>query len=177
MPAQAPRFLEPVGRVQTPPEGLLHLLGMKSSGQQPIAFPQVLQPTLELGQLYRAWHQEWSVHSTAQITAVGLWPAASSIVPAGELWIAEQVSCTRMAAIAAATTVRIRLAVYEANSGTPMAISPNANTSTTGEIQTLGWDGPIVLKAGYGLAIVAESGTFGTGPTHFITFRGVKLSI
>lgn len=173
----APRFIEPVGRVQTPPEGLLHLLGMKSSGQQPVAFPQTLQPSLDLGLLYRSWHQEWSAHTTAAVGAVGMFGAVGSLVPAGEIWIADQVSLNRVNAMPAATTYRLRLGIYEANTTTPVACSPYAVSATAGEIPFLGWDGPIVLRSGYGLAVLAEAVALGTAQTFYVTFRGCKLAI
>lgn len=165
------------GRIQRSPTGLLDFLGMQSSGQQPTVFPESLQGTVDLSPLYLAERQTWSVHSTAAINAIGLWGASGSIVPNGQLWIAQQISCVRTLPLGAGTTLRYRLAIYEANTTTPIAIGPVQDSTAAGEIPYLGWDGPIVIKGGYGIAVVVMGGTFGVPPTLYVSFRGAKLLV
>lgn len=165
------------GVVQRVPMALLDLLGLKSTGQNPVLFSELLGPSIDMTDLYLANRWEIINASVAAIATTGL-KTTGSWEPADGTVLVIDGACIQFATVlAAATTYRLRLCLYTVQTGNPFRMAPSAVTTTVGEIVAGAWDGPIVVRPGEGLGIWAENVTLGTSAAPRIAGRVARLGI
>lgn len=75
------------------PLGLLELLGLKGTGDTPRSLSDVLSGVLNMDQYYLAPLRGSSTANTSTINSTGAW-AMTTPVPAGELWLVDNISYT-----------------------------------------------------------------------------------
>lgn len=97
--------------IQRSPLGLLELLSLKGSGDTPRALAEYLQGTLDLNQLYLAPLRRTLNTTTVTITGNGNW-AATTAVPAGELWLVTNISYQTAALLGAGEAYRLVPAIF-----------------------------------------------------------------
>lgn len=162
--------------INTPPIGLLGLLGIKSLGVNPSVLPDAVAPTVDLNALYLAAREELLSGATSAISTRGNWPVTNLVVPTNELWIVTSAVCTAAAAVIAATTYKVRCAVYDVQSGLPYTTG-DLTTVTAGEIPAAPLRGPLIVRPGQGLSVFAESVTLGTASAMNVTARVTRALI
>lgn len=126
--------------INTPPIGLLSLLGIKSVGFAPAQLPETVTPTVDLDPYYYYARIRSVTGLTGVINAVGAWPTV-----AGEwtndglqLWYCPYVTINYGAALAAGTTYRVALAAYDTRTGQTYLAS-QTETFTAGEAPIVGF--------------------------------------
>lgn len=164
--------------IQRVPPGLLDLLSMKSTGQNPTFLSGEVAPSLDLTDLYRISRFEEISGVTNAITLGGVWGSTTWAPAPGELWYVDNLSCVRGSALAAGTAYRMRLALYNVNSGALLAVSQNSVTTATGEFIALGWgDAGVWIQPGQSAAVFVEQITVGTPVAVTICGRVARLRI
>lgn len=126
--------------INTPPIGLLSLLGIKSVGFAPAQLPEQVTPTIDLDPFYYYARARSVTGLTGLINNVGAFPTT-----AGEwtndglqLWYCPWVTANYGAALAAGTTYRISLAAYDTRTGQTYMCGPS-ETFTAGEAPNVGF--------------------------------------
>lgn len=158
------------------PPGLLSLLGIKALGVNPSVLGDELTAELDVTSLYLASNAELLGGATNTLTAPGVFPVGALLVPAGELWVVNRASAHATANLAAATTYRYRIAVYDAPNQRIVQVGSLA-TGTVGERLSSAFDEPIVMPAGEQLVIFCEQATLGTAQTMRIDAKVTRLVI
>ncbi len=154
----------PAGPIQLPPAGLLSLLDIKSSGDNPNALLQTVQPTIDVLELYAYPQRRIRGMFDSPATGAGVvstWNASQQLlVPASERWFIY--NCTVSLSIAAADTFAGALTLLRAiNAGGLVYMSEVSERATitggaSGDILNIEaknfWAGPTDLfLVGYGL--------------------------
>lgn len=165
--------------IQRVPIGLLDHLGIKSTGDNPSILTDSVIPTVDLTPMYLINRWEYINVTTAVAGAIGVVTAATPTdlqVPNGQLWIVQDFS-VRSAAIPAATSYRLTLVAFNAQTGIPFAFAPLAQTSGVGEAVGINWPGPIVLRPGEACGVFVQALTLGVAQAFFVSGRVAKLTI
>lgn len=164
------------GLIQRVPTGLLDLLGLKSTGQNPVVMPDTLQTVLELRDLYAAQRWEQFQATTNTVNLIGFWGAATLTVPAGELWLVDSLAYTS-GTLLAGTTYRLRPGLLGVQSGSqPIKVGELSQSWTAGERPFFGW-GNFIARGGDQIGLVVDSLTLGTGLPFDIRIRFLRLSV
>lgn len=150
-------------QVNRVPPGLISLLGIKGSGQNPQLLADLITPTLDVTQAYLAGFSDRLQVDTAAVTARGILGSSGQLSPGpGEIFAVNE--CVAVNLGAAASTLRIRLCLYDTGTGNIFAASPDAASSAANEWAISAWHGPLYVPSGFDLGVVVESftGTPGT---------------
>lgn len=163
--------------INSQPVGLLSLLGIKSLGQNPWVLSNEVASTVDLLQLYIAERAQIYGGATIAVNAVGPYSAPQLAPDPGKILLLSQIQARRSSAIAAATSYRVRLVVYDTQTGFHAACSPTFASGTAGEAPCLGWAGPIIVRPSQAVGLWCEQVTLGTAQTWDIRATGIQLDI
>jgi hypothetical protein len=164
------------GLIQRVPTGFVDLLGLKSTGQNPTISPDELANVIDVFDLYKAARWEVLSGQTNAVNLVGFWGVTQWTVPAGELWLVDQMA-TSSVALPAATTYNLRQAIIAPNVSAPIAISPGSSQPVAvAESACLGW-GPLVMQSGQQGGIYVQGLTLGTAQTFTVRGRVLRLTV
>lgn len=125
--------------IQRAPRGLLDLLSLKG-GSTPHTLELALGGSLEMLPFYLVDRQETVLTSTNTLTGPGFFQAAAAgEVPEGEMWILTNLTAVSNA-LAAAQSLRGRLAIRRTADDRWDVASSDAQESVTGAQLVTGWD-------------------------------------
>jgi hypothetical protein len=159
------------------PPGLLSLLGIKGTGQNPVLLADELVTTLNTTEAYYAAVSQPYQDVVTTPGTVGFFGGTISSPPAGELWVFPNVQCAFGAPLAAGTTSKVRLAVAQLGSAEILHASPGVCEGTVAS-RPLGPDsGPLYVRPGETLGVWVESLTLGTAASVAIFGRRVVLTL
>jgi len=147
----------PINKV---PVGLLSLLGIQAVGENPKVLNDVVQPVIDLTEMYSRDPAFVLNQVTSGINATLLfsWPAVAP--PQGQMWVFENLNLSVTAAIGAGTTLRGRAVVFEINALSVLhfvADDSGVISGTTGERPCAGIRGPVVVRHGQQLGFFVEA--------------------
>lgn len=164
-------------QVNRVPPGLLSLLGIKASGQNPSILPDTLTPTLELLDLYMAGNAQEVVASTSAVNLVGIWGVASLQPGPGELYLVERMSVSTTTALAAGTTYEVQPMLYEASTGARRyTVGPRVG-ATVGQVFCTASERPFIVTPGYRLGAFVSVATLGVAQQFAVAVRYVPLTV
>lgn len=147
--------------IQTPPQGWLGFLGIKSGGKQPGHNSEDLLSTLDMGPFYSAGARRVLFQTPALAMAYN-GAAAIASVPAGKVWIIER--AVAMSSVLGALANAVIFIRFSSPGGALIDISVPSVKGITGEIIATALSRPIVLNPGDSIDIVA------TAPSAFTAF-------
>lgn len=152
------------------PSGLLGLLGSKGTGASPQALADYVQPVLELDPYYFATTATHAAITTATLGSVAFFPGVASlfgdlpmVVPSGEIWVVHH-AAARSGAMAAATDIRIQLAVIQNGQSTPWVLG-NESEAAAGEALGSSFSCPIVMLPLHQIGVLCTRSVLGTAPS------------
>jgi hypothetical protein len=158
------------------PPGLLSLLGIKAVGQNPTLLGDALTGFIDLTPLYTAGFAEIASAATSSVSSTGVSVIPQNLVPAGELWVVTRAAMFASANLAATTTYRLRLAVWDSIASRVVDCGPSVSAAA-GERPATYIDGPFVMSPGEQIALICESVTLGTAQGFTISCKFSRLSI
>lgn len=161
--------------INAQPLGLLSLLGIKSTGDNPRVLPDFVQPTITLDELYGFATSEYVAGSVGSITVAGVTPAFLT-VPPGQAWLVHEVGYQSIAVLAASTTIRLAAAVFS-QSSQQIILSPPSETFTTGQQIFVAMNRPVIVPPNFNLGLAVSQATLGTAPTILATARITRLAV
>jgi hypothetical protein len=144
------------------PPGLLSLLGIQSTGRNPVLLADDLQPVLNLTDAYLFAQSVPFADTTAAIGATGFVSGLSSPTPPpGEIWVFSSYTVVFTVPLPAGTTYRVRPCVGETSSGIIVHCGEVAS-GTVGERPIARSGEPFYVAPGQLVGAYCESVTLGT---------------
>lgn len=158
------------------PPGLLSLLGIQSTGRNPVLLADDLQAVLDLTQSYFIGQSQVYGDVTAALGTTGFFSGAVGSPSAGELWVFSQVVIA-CGVLPAATTYRVRPAVAQVGTGEILHVSSMTASGTAGERPVAATTEPIYVRPNELLGVFVESVTLGTASPFAIYGRRTILRV
>jgi hypothetical protein len=138
------------------PPGLLSLLGTKAMGINPSVLPDTVQPIVDTTQAYLGAFAERLQVDTSAVTARAVLGSSGQLAPGvGEIFAVN--SCIAFAQVAAASTLRMRLVLFDVGTGNVFAAAPASASAAASEWAICSWDGPLYIPTGFELGVAVES--------------------
>lgn len=143
--------------IQRYPRGLLDLLGSKSSGQNPVVLSEVVQPIIDVGQLYQVDLAEARSATTAAANLTGAYGVTGTnlTVPAGEVWLLHNLSLAANTNLAAGESYQVRGAIYRSQWAQWQLSNASVSCGGVNTRPALGWQfhRPEILRPGDSVGI------------------------
>lgn len=160
------------------PPGLLSLLDIKASGQNPTILPDTLVPQLDVTDLYLNGFGEQASVLTAAITANGFWGVTAFDAGPGELIVLTSCVAYVDANLGAGTSLTYALVIAD-NTGVsaPYALIAPEVTGTVGGRPMTGSTRNWIIPPGYRIGAYATQGPYAVAPQVRIGGRFVRLKV
>lgn len=160
------------------PPGLLSLLGIKSLGVNPSLLADMVQPVLELRDLYYGVYAQEAIHTITAPAAPGIHVSNLAGPGPGEIWLVERMSIFPTVVLPAGTTYgNVSPMMY--NQGTAVAHALDSGTLitiTAGQTGQIG-SSRFILPTNYRLGAFIGSVTLGTATAWYISVRYTVVSV
>lgn len=160
------------------PPGLLSLLAIKASGQNPSMLGDALVPTIDVTSLYLNGFGESASVLTAAVTANGFWGVTAFDAGPGELIVLTSCVAYVDANLGAGTSITYALVIAD-NTGVsaPYALLAPEVTGTVGGRPMTGSTQAWIIPPGYRVGAYATQGPYAIAPQIRIGGRFVRLTV
>lgn len=135
--------------IQRPPAGLLELLGLRGTGNTPVALEDYLRGTLDLTTLYMAPLARNVRGATGVAAANGFFAGTGLVIPTGEIWVLTALAASS-SNMAAGESYRLAPAVSLGGAVNTLEIFTQGQQSAAGITQRIGTGVQVDLYDLYG---------------------------